>query len=69
MDRVFIYWDNSNSCNQRMRRWVEENGVFIPLDDYYEAVTFLNPSSPDYPTADPRESAALDLADRPSASA
>lgn len=62
-----ISW--ANSCNQRMRRWVEENGVFIPLDDYYEAVTFLNPSSPDYPTADPRESAALDLADRPRASA
>ena len=60
-----ISW--ANCCNQRMRRWVEENGVFIPLDDYYEAVTFLAPTSADYPTADPRYAAPLDLSIRPRA--
>ena len=58
-----ISW--AKSRNQRMRQWVEENGVFIPLDDYYDAVTFLTPTSVDYPTADPRNSATLDLASRP----
>ena len=60
-----ISW--ANCCNQRMRRWVEENGVFIALDDYYEAVTFLAPTSADYPTADPRYAAPLDVSSRPRA--
>jgi len=55
----------SGSCNRRMRQWVEENGVFVALDDHYEAVTFLEPSNPDYPTVDPRAPAALDLSCRP----
>ena len=33
----------ANSCNQRMRQWVEAHGVFVPLDDFYEQVTFLVP--------------------------
>ena len=33
-----------HSCNQRMRRWAEENGMFVALDDFYEAITFLEPS-------------------------
>ena len=44
---------------------VEENGVFISLDDYYDAVTYLEPTSADYPTADPRYAAVLDLSSRP----
>ena len=36
----------AHSCNQRMRRWAEENGVFVALDDFYEAVTYVEPSRP-----------------------
>ena len=56
-----------DSCNHRMKTWAEENGVFIALDDYYESVTLLEPSSADYPTADPRLSVELDLSRRPTA--
>ena len=52
-----------------MREWVEENGIFVALDDYYEAVTFLEPSSPDYPTVDPRDPVEMDLSRRPMAAA
>ena len=52
------------SCSRRMRAWAEENGVFVPLDDYYEAVTFLKRAGPDYPPAPPRYSADLDLSRR-----
>ena len=55
----------ADSCNRRMRQWVEENGVFVALDDHYEAVTFLEPSNPDYPTVDPRAPTELDLSRRP----
>ena len=54
----------ANSCNQRMRQWVEEHGVFVPLDDFYNAVTFLKPYSIDYPNADLRNEAELDLSHR-----
>ena len=54
----------ANSCNQRMRQWVEAHGVFVPLDDFYDAVTFLKPTSDDYPTADVRYEAPLDLGRR-----
>ena len=57
----------AHSCNTRMREWVEAHGVFVPLDDFYDAVTFLEPSSPDYPAADPRHAAELDLSKRPAA--
>ncbi len=55
----------AHSCNQRMRRWAEQNGVFIPLDDFYEAITFLEPSKPGYEFAPARFSTALDLSVRP----
>ncbi len=55
----------ADSCNRRMRQWVEEYGVFVALDDHYEAVTFLEPSNPDYPTVDPRAPTELDLSRRP----
>ena len=57
----------AHSCNQRMRRWAEENGVFVALDDFYEAITFLEPSQPGFELASGRESADLDLSRRPSA--
>lgn len=34
----------AHSTNQRMRRWAEDHGLFIPLDDFYKAITFLEPS-------------------------
>jgi hypothetical protein len=56
----------AHSCNQRMRRWAEENGVFVALDEFYEAITFLEPSRPGFEFASGRDSAALDLSYRPS---
>ena len=57
----------AHSCNQRMRRWAEENGVFVALDDFYEAVTFVEPSRPGFGFSPARHSAPLDLSRRPSA--
>ncbi len=57
----------AHSCNQRMRKWAEKNGVFIALDDFYEAITFMEPSSPGFELAPARESAELDLLRRPTA--
>ena len=50
----------ANSCNQRMRQWVEAHGVFVPLDDFYEQVTFLEPAA-DMPARNETE---LDLSHR-----
>ena len=55
----------AHSCNQRMRHWVEENGVFVALDDFYDSVTFLEPSRPGQRLAESRDSAPLDLSRRP----
>ena len=56
-----------HSCNQRMRRWAEANGVFVALDDFYDAITFLEPSKPGYKFALARTQATLDLSQRPMA--
>ena len=50
-----------HSCNQRMRRWAEENGLFIALDDFYGSITFLTPSREGFEHALGRQSAPLDL--------
>ena len=55
----------AHSCNQRMRRWAQENGVFVPLDDFYFAITFLEPARPGYEFAPSRDSALLELSRRP----
>ncbi len=55
----------AHSCNQRMRIWAEENGAFVALDDFYDSITFLEPSRPGFELAFPRDSAPLDLAHRP----
>ncbi len=55
----------AHSCNQRMRRWAEDNGAFVPLDDFYDSVTFLEPSRPGHPLAVSRETVPLDLSLRP----
>ena len=54
-----------HSCNYRMREWAEENGLFIPLDDFYESITFLEPSLPGHRLAQSRPAAPLDLSRRP----
>ena len=54
----------AHSCNQGMRRWAEANGVFVPLDDHYEAITFREPSRPGHPLAPARDHAPLDLSRR-----
>ena len=54
----------AHSCNQRMRRWAEENGVFVPLDDFYGAITFMEPSRPGFLLAPARDAAEMDLSRR-----
>lgn len=53
-----------HSCNPRMMQWAEQHGIFVALDDFYEAITFLEPSKPGYELAPPRDSAELDLSRR-----
>ena len=55
----------THSCNQRMRRWAEENGVFVGLDDFYDSVTYVEPSRPGFELSQGRDSAPLDLSKRP----
>ena len=54
----------AHSTNQRMRAWAEENGVFVALDDFYEAITLLEPSSPGFELAAARNPAELHLSRR-----
>ena len=57
----------AHTCNQRMRKWAEENGVFVALDDFYDAITFMEPSLPGHELALARDSAELDLSKRKTA--
>lgn len=54
-----------DSCNSRMRKWVESNGLFVALDDHYDSVTFLAPAAAGAPLAAARSAANIDLAKRP----
>ena len=54
----------AHSCNQRMRRWAQENGAFVALDDFYDAITFMEPSRPGFEFVVARDSAELDLSRR-----
>ena len=55
------------SCNRRMKEWAEENGVFVALDDFYDSITFMEPSRPGHELAVARDSATLDLSIRTTA--
>lgn len=57
----------AHSCNQRMREWAENNGAFVALDDFYEAITFMEPSRPGFELAPARDAAELDLSKRDTA--
>ena len=54
----------AHSTNRRMRRWAEANGLFVALDDHYDAITFMNPSRPGFELAQGRDAAELDLSRR-----
>ena len=54
-----LSWENA--VNQNMRDWAKTNGQFIPLDDFYEAITFLTPSRPGFPLAFARDASSLEL--------
>ncbi len=41
--------------------WAQSNGEFVALDDFYEAITFLEPSRPGHEFAPARDSRPLDL--------
>jgi len=30
-----------DNCKRVLREWATANGVFVPLDDYYDSITFL----------------------------
>lgn len=57
----------SHAVNSRMRKWAELNGLFIPLDDHYEGITFMEPSRPGFELAHPRKASEIDLSNRPRA--
>lgn len=50
-----------HSCNTRLRRWAEENGQFVALDDFYESVTFLEPPAAGQPIGAPRYSTPINF--------
>ena len=54
----------THSCNKKMKQWVEEHGVFVPLDDFYEAITFMENAGLEYDFAPGRDSTPLDLSHR-----
>lgn len=29
------------ACNRRLKAWAQQVGVYVPLDDYYESITFI----------------------------
>jgi NYN domain-containing protein len=49
-----ISWDVA--CNKRLKSWAQQVGVYIPLEDYYASVTFLESG---------RRSSILSLKNRP----
>ena len=57
----------AHACNPRMRQWAEENGVFVPLDDFYWSITYLTPSREGHEFAPSRPERDLDLSRRPMA--
>ena len=54
----------AHSTNQRMRIWAEANGIFVSLDDFYDAITFLTPSQPGFELAPGRDASELNLSIR-----
>ncbi|MGI9337670.1 MAG: NYN domain-containing protein [Gammaproteobacteria bacterium] len=57
-----LSWEHS--CNPRMRKWAEDNGAFVALDDFYDSITFVQESKPGYEPVKPRAAVAPDLSRR-----
>lgn len=57
----------AHACNPRMRKWAEEKGVFVPLDDFYWFNTYLVPSREGYEFGLPRRQQEIDLTKRTTA--
>ena len=55
----------AHSCNRRMWDWVENNGLFVPLDNYYDAITYRTTPRIGQKPAPARDETALDLSNRP----
>lgn len=53
-----LAWEQS--CNNRMKEWANEIGIFVPLEDYYDSITFTE----EWHTA-VRRAVPLDLTRRP----
>ena len=58
-----LSWEHST--NQRMQEWVETNGVFVPLDDYYDAITYTTTPRIGQEPVPARDALGLDLSTRP----
>ena len=58
-----LSWEHS--ANTRMREWVETNGVFVPLDDYYDAITYTTTPCIGQEPVSARDAVGLDLSTRP----
>ena len=54
----------AHSVNQRMRRWAEQYGIFVSLNDHYREITFLEPGRDGYPVAFPRDELDVNLEHR-----
>ena len=57
-----LSWEHST--NPRMLDWMEANGVFVPLDDYYDAVTYTTTPRNGEEPASARDEMELDLSGR-----
>ena len=55
-----LSWEHC--VHRELKRWVEEKGMFIPLDQYYDQVTYLEPG---YDGSEGRSATRLDLSSRP----
>jgi len=38
-----LAWERT--CNPRFKQWVKKIGIIVPLEDYYEALTFTEDES------------------------
>ncbi len=57
-----LSWEHAT--NPRMRQWAKANGIFVALDDFYRAITFMEPSRPGQELALARNPGELDLSRR-----
>ncbi|MBI4411460.1 MAG: NYN domain-containing protein [Deltaproteobacteria bacterium] len=35
-----LAWEHT--CNARLKKWAKDIGIFVPLEDFYESITFLD---------------------------